>query len=147
MALRKSHSKGSKFWGCLAFREDGCDGTAPYHGPGARAGLELTIRSIENGYIVSAQNKFVDNIEDEEEPDFYCADQNEIKDYLDSFFDKQIAVLLKRIETSTEFEDEVDQEVVKNVKVKVARRGTKSIDEIMAKVAAAKKKAEAGVVD
>lgn len=142
MALRKSHSKGTKFWGCMAFREDGCDGTAPYHGAGARAGLDLDIREIENGYVVTSAHKYCDNIEDEESPEYYCNDQNELRKFLSQTLQDEVENLLTRIESSTEFEDEVDQKVVKEVKIKVERRGTKSIDEIMAKVAAAKKKAK-----
>ena len=137
MALRKSHTKGTKFWGCMAFREDGCDGTAPYYGAGARAGLDLDIREIENGYVVVSANKYCDNVEDEEAPEHYCADRSELREFLSQVLQDEVENLLARIETSTEFVDEIDQKVVKDVKVKVAQRGTKSIDEIMKKVAAA----------
>lgn len=144
MALRKSHSKGTKFWGCMHFRDEGCDGTAPYHGAGARAGLDLDIREIENGYIITPTRKYCDNIEDEESPETYCSDRESLRKLLEELLQEQVQVLLDQIETSTEFEDEIDQKTVEEVKIKVKKRGTKDVGELLKKLAQAKARAEAG---
>jgi len=130
----------------MAFRDDGCDGTAPYHGTGARAGLDLDIREIENGYIVTPSRKYCDNVEDEESPESYCGTKEELQVFLETFLKDQISSLLEQIETSTEFVDEIDEQIVKDVKVKVKRQGTAKgdVSALLAKMAAAKKKAEAG---
>jgi len=137
--LLKRSSKG-KFWGCTKYR-DGCSITFPYYGDGARAGLDLDIREIQNGFIVSYSNKYMDNPEDETIKEHHCLDKDVMKSLLQSLFEEITDTLLERIEISYEFEDETDTEIATERSI-VARRGVGDIKTLLNKMKEAKKRVE-----
>ena len=143
MAVRKSHTKNTKFWGCTQFRETGCGGSAEYYGGGARAGLNLDIREIENGYIVTTSPKNAESAEDDDPSEQHVADLAGLSNVLARIFIHQSKDLKRRIEESTEFTDEID--VTKHEKrVKIAKRGTTDVSELLAKMKEAKAKSSIG---
>lgn len=141
MTLKKSHSKGTKFWGCTQFRDTGCSGSAEYFGGGARAGLNLDIREIKNGYIITTFPKYAESVDDDDPVEQHVTDLAGLSGVLKEIFDHHVVDLQRRIENSTEFTDEIDQEKHEK-RVKVAKRGTSNVDELLKRMAEAKKKAE-----
>ena len=144
MSLKKSHTKGTKFWGCTQFRDTGCGGSAEYFGGGARAGLNLDIREIKNGYVITTTPKYAESVDDDDPVEQHVSDLDGLAEVLTSIFENQVVDLRRRIENSTEFTDEIDK-TKHEKRVKVAKRGTTDVDELLKQMAAAKKKAEAGV--
>lgn len=140
MVLRKSHTKGTKFWGCTMWKETECNGSAPYFGDGARAGLILDIREIENGYVITTAPKYADNAEEDDPVEQYVKDREELNTKLKTIFEAQAIDLCKRIEDCTEFVDEIDQTKHKE-RVKVVKQGTTNVDELIKRMALAKAKA------
>jgi hypothetical protein len=143
MVLRKSHSKGTKFWGCTAWKDTGCDGSAPYHGDGARTGLDVDVREIKNGYVITTSHKYTDTLDDETASEGFCKDKEELTLTLSGMMESEIAYLVKRIQETTDFVDEIDE--VKHAKrVKVAKKGgTKDVSELLKKLQKTKAQAEA----
>lgn len=141
MVLRKSHSKGTKFWGCTKWKETDCSGSAPHYGDGARAGLNLDIREIKNGYIVTTSPKYAESVGDDDPVEQHVKDQEELKEILRKLFSEQVEDLCKRIENSTEFVDEIDEEKHEK-RVKVARKGTTNVNELLKRIAATKDQVE-----
>lgn len=138
MVARKS-SKGNKFWGCTMWKENDCRGSAEYHGAGARAGLNLTIREIDNGYVITTSSPYAGINDDPIEK--YVKDQEGLSNSLKDTFDQQIEILCKDIITSTEFVDEIDTEKHEK-RVQTAKRGTTDVNELLKRMAAAKSKVE-----
>jgi hypothetical protein len=145
MVLRKSHSKGTKFWGCTAWKDTGCDGSAPYHGDGARTGLDIDVREIKNGYVITTSHKYTDTLDDETSSEVFCKDKNELELTLSSMMQNEVSYLVKRIQETTDFVDEID--TVKHAKrVKVAKKGgTKDVGELLEKLK--KTKAAAAAIE
>lgn len=138
MVVRKS-GKGNKFWGCTMWKENDCRGSAEYHGAGARAGLNLNIREIENGYIITTASPYAGVHDDPIER--HVKDHGDLSETLKGMIDVHVEVLVKEIADSTEFTDEVD--TVKHEKrVETAKRGTTDVNELLKRMAAAKQKAE-----
>jgi len=143
MAVRKSHTKNTKFWGCTKFKDTGCGGSAEYYGGGARAGLNLDIREIDNGYIITTSPKYSENAEDDDPLEHHVTDLNGLSDALAKVFIFQSKDLKRRIEESTEFTDEIDP-VKHEKRVKIANRGTTDVSELLAKMKEAKAKSSMG---
>jgi len=144
MVLRKSHSKNTKFWGCTAWKENGCNGSAPYHGDGARSGLDVDVREIKNGYIITTSHKYTDSIEDESSIETFCKDKAELQNELTGLLAGEASYLVKRVEETTDFVDEIDP-VKHERRVKVAKKGgTKDVGELLKQLSKTKKAAEAG---
>jgi hypothetical protein len=125
------------------WKENDCNGSAPHYGDGARAGLNLDIREIKNGYIITTSPKYAESVEDDDPVEQHVKNQEELRVTLREILEEQTDDLCKRIENSTEFVDEIDP-VKHEQRVKVAKRGTSDVDELLKKMAAAKKKAAAG---
>lgn len=143
MVLRKSHSKGTKFWGCTAWKDNDCSGSAPYYGDGARSGLDVDVREIKNGYVITTSHKYTDSIEDESMVETYCANQTELQNELDRLLVSEAAYLVKRVEETTDFVDEIDEKKHER-RVKVAKKGgTKDVGELLKKLQKTKAQAEA----
>lgn len=143
MTLKKSHSKGTKFWGCTAFRDTGCSGSAEYFGGGARAGLNLDIREIKNGYVITTSPKYAESVEDDDPVEQHVADLDGLSDVLNKIFEDQVVDLKRRIENTTEFTDEIDQEKHKK-RVKISKRGTTDVGQLLANLKSDKAKEAAG---
>jgi len=140
MMIRKS-GKGNKFWGCTMYRETGCTGGGDYHGSGARAGLNLNIREIENGYIITTTSPYAGVNDDPVET--HVASKEGLAETLKNSLGGYVDDLCKEIASNTEFTDEVD--VVKHKKrVKTAKRGTTDVNELLKRMAKAKEKDKAG---
>jgi ssDNA-binding Zn-finger/Zn-ribbon topoisomerase 1 len=140
MVVRKS-GKGNKFWGCTMWRENDCRGSAEYHGAGARAGLHLDIREIENGYIVTTASPYA-SIEDDP-IELHVRDKEGLEKTLKDLIGIHVHILCKAIDETTEFTEEVDKKKHKE-RVKVAKRGTTNVEALLKKMKAAKDKADAG---
>lgn len=141
MVLKKSQKYKSKFWACSGFPD--CDKTFEYHGPGAAAGLDLNIREIENGYIITTLEKYPDENSDDEPRDIYCADVNQLRDQLGDIFDEQVALLIKKIESCDQFDLEPDP-VIKKKRATTAKRGETDVKALIAKMNKTKERVEAG---
>jgi ssDNA-binding Zn-finger/Zn-ribbon topoisomerase 1 len=140
MVVRKS-GKGNKFWGCTMWKENDCRGSAEYNGSGARAGLNLTIREIENGLIITTSSPYGGVNDDPVE--LHVKDNTELSSTLKGLIDLHVELLCKELENSTEFTDEID--TTKHEKrVVTAKRGTTDVGELLKRMAAAKAKEGAG---
>lgn len=123
------------------WKETECNGSAPYHGEGARAGLILDIREIKNGFVITTAPKYTDNIDDGDPIEQYIKDKTELNDRLKLILEEQIADLCKKVDNSTEFTDEVDP-VKHEKRVETVKRGTTDVNELLKRMAKAKAKAE-----
>ncbi len=141
MVLRKSHSKGTKFWGCTMWRETECSGSAPHFGDGARAGLILDIREIKNGFIITTEPKYAESVSDDNPIEQHVKDMSELKSELNILLIEQVDNLCNRIENSTEFTDEIDP-VKHEKRVKVVKHGTTDVQKLLQQMAKAKAKAK-----
>jgi ssDNA-binding Zn-finger/Zn-ribbon topoisomerase 1 len=141
MMVRKS-GKGNKFWGCTMYRETGCTGGGDYHGNGARAGLNLNIREIENGYIITTVSPYAGV--DDDPVELHVKEHKDLSDILKGLFEMHIESLCKEIADSTEFTDEINTEKHEK-RVETVKRGTPDVDVLLKRMAEARKKAEAGV--
>lgn len=142
MVLRKSHSKGTKFWGCTMWKETECSGSAPYYGDGARAGIIIDIREIKNGYIITTTSKYAESSDGDDPIEQHVTSINDLKVELKQLFDGQVDTLCKQIEESTEFVDEIDTEKHEK-RVQAVKRGTTDVGELIKRIADTKRKAEA----
>lgn len=140
MVVRKS-GKGNKFWGCTMWKENDCKGSAEYHGSGARAGMNVSIREIDNGYIITTSNPYA-GIDDDPIEQFVKT-QEELPEMLTSIFTVTTPSLCKQIEENTEFTDEIDP-VKHEKRVEVVKRGTTNVQDLLDKMKKARAKAEAG---
>lgn len=132
MVLKKSRKYNSKFWACSGFPD--CEKTFEYHGPGANAGLDLNIREIENGFIVTITQKYPDEGSDDEPRDIYCQDVASLRAQLGEIFEEQIPLIIKKIESNDQFDVEPDPKI-KSKRADTARRGETDIKALIAKVA------------
>ena len=134
MLLRKSSKNNSKFWGCSAWRETNCDGLVPYFGDGARAGFDVDVREIENGYIITTSPKYAEQIEDDTAKERHCGAVEELEKVLTSIVKEKVSEAVKQIVDSTEFVDEIDEEKHKE-RVQVVQRGTNDPKELLKRIA------------
>ena len=141
MVLRKSHSKNTKFWGCTTWKDTGCDGSAPYHGDGARAGLDLDVREIANGYIITSSKKYANSPDEESSPERYCKDKDTVRVLLKALIASEIDNIIKQLDSSEEFTDEIDAKKHEK-RVRVAKSGTKDVSKLLAKLQKAKASAD-----
>jgi len=140
MVVRKS-GKGNKFWGCTMWKENDCRGSAEYNGSGARAGLNLTIREIENGLIITTSSPYSGVNDDPVE--LHVKDHSDLSAILKGLLPLHIENLCKELEDSSEFTDEID--TVKHTKrVETAKRGTTDVNELLKRMAKAKGQSAAG---
>ena len=140
MVVRKS-GKGNKFWGCTMFKENDCRGAADYHGAGARAGLNLDIREIENGYVITTSSPYASI--DDDPVERHVKDKEDLEKTLKDLIGINVHLLVKAIDETTEFTEEVDQKKHKK-RIEVAKRGTANVDELLKRMKKAKEKADAG---
>ena len=140
MVVRKS-GKGNKFWGCTMYKENGCSGGADYHGAGARAGLHLDIREIENGYVITTSSPYASI--DDDPIERHVRDKEDLEKTLKDLIGIQVHYLCKAIDETTEFTEEVDQKKHKK-RIQAAKRGTANVDELLERMRKAKAKADAG---
>ena len=141
MVVRKS-GKGNKFWGCTMYKENDCRGAADYHGSGARAGLHLDIREIENGYVITTSSPYASI--DDDPVERHVRDKEDLEKTLKDLIGIQVHVLCKAIDETTEFTEEVDK-VKHKKRVEVAKRGTANVEKLLEKMKKAKAKADAGL--
>jgi ssDNA-binding Zn-finger/Zn-ribbon topoisomerase 1 len=107
--LVKKGGKG-RFWACTGYK-DGCSTTSEFHGYGPKAGLDLDIRQIENGFIIKDFYKYAESVDDEEPNEVHCSDRNDLKKKLTATMTSRIEVLLKRLEQAgDDFVDEEDDD-------------------------------------
>lgn len=118
MAVKKG-GKG-RFWACTRYR-DGCANTAEFHGYSPKAGLDLDIRSIENGYIVLSSYKYAEDVDDEESVEVYCKDEDDLRSELTKMFAEKIDDLMSRLSLSGDyFVEEPDDTPIKVQKQKAS---------------------------
>lgn len=144
MQLKKSRTGGGKFWGCTKYPD--CTVTVPHHGNGARAGLDLNIREIENGYIISIAPKFADSADEDEGKETHCGDKEALKAALTNILTQQIDELMTKVETTSEFIDEANPEKAGKRAEKIVR-GETDIKALIKKMNATKERIKEGEVE
>lgn len=111
----KKGGKG-RFWACSGYK-DGCSSTSEFHGYGPKAGLDLDIRQIANGFIIKDFFKYAESVDDEEPSETHCPDLKDLKTQLVVTVSARIEELLKRLEQAgDDFTDEEDDEPIKTTK-------------------------------
>lgn len=101
MTVRRS-SKG-RFWGCDNYPD--CRSTIPYQDR-PRAGVDVEVKEIDNGYLIIAAQKYTEKPEDEDSREFYCADIVSLRAALGTIWTEQTDLLIDRLEVSYGFDDE-----------------------------------------
>lgn len=134
------NSKRGKFWACSQYPD--CEKTIQYYGDGARAGLDLEIREIDNGFIIAYSEKFPVDPSDDNLKEVYCKDNQELESSLAKTFSEQINALLEKLASLEDFDMESDPKESKKRADKAAR-GETDIKKLLERVKSSKKKAEA----
>lgn len=96
MSIRKSSKgEGSKFWGCTAFPD--CKKTIPYFGDGAKAGCDIDLRQITNGFILRATPKYVEDV-DADIPDEIFIKEEQIEVVLTEVLNREVKKMIDQIQ-------------------------------------------------
>lgn len=136
MSVKKSSKGGGKFWGCHGYPD--CSSIIPYYGDGARAGFDVDIREIKNGYVVLCNYKYSEN-NDDEMSETYCSDVESLRSTLNGLLNSNIETLINKIESTTNFEDEIDQEKSKK-RVERMNKGETDIKKLIKRISETKAK-------
>jgi len=131
MIVKKSRKYGSKFWACTSWPE--CESTSPYHGNGARAGIDIDIREIKNGFVITTSDKYVDSADEDEPAEFYCQDKTKLRLSLGNVFDNAVNQLMDKIESSENFDEEPNKKE-SEARAKRVTRGDTDINALIAKM-------------
>jgi ssDNA-binding Zn-finger/Zn-ribbon topoisomerase 1 len=100
MTIRRSSS--GKFWACSGYPD--CKTTRPYYGDKPRSGLDLDIRQIDNGFVVSRAQKYSDNPDGDDPVEEFCKDKAELKVALARVFAEQVDMLCDSLDDSSPFD-------------------------------------------
>jgi ssDNA-binding Zn-finger/Zn-ribbon topoisomerase 1 len=106
MTIKKG--KAGKFWACTGYRE-GCTQTLEHFGDGAKTGLELEIREIENGYIIVTSHKYVESIDEDKTREIHCADKPALRATLVKLMAEEADFLSTKVEQVVEAGEFVDE--------------------------------------
>lgn len=138
MSVRRS-SKG-RFWGCEAYPD--CRTTIEYQNK-PRAGIDVEVKEIDNGYLIIATQKYAERAEDEDSREVYCSDLKALRNSIGQIWSEQLDLLVDRLETSYDFVDETPKEKKKDRVDKIHKsRELKDVRALMEKVKEAKAKAK-----
>lgn len=108
----KKGGKG-RFWACTGYK-DGCSTTSEFHGYGPKAGIDLDIRQIVNGFIIKDFFKYAESVDDEEPSEMFCTNIGDLKTQLSDIVNERVSELLKRLEQAgDDFVEEDDDEPIR----------------------------------
>lgn len=133
------NSKRGKFWACSQYPD--CEKTLQFHGDGARAGLDLEIREIDNGFIIAYSEKFPEDPSDDNLKELYCKDTKQLESSLAKTFAEQVSTLLTKLASLEDFDMEPDPKKAKE-RADKATKGETDIKKLLEKVRDSKKKAK-----
>lgn len=138
MSVRRS-SKG-RFWGCEGYPD--CRQTIEYQNR-PRAGIDIEVKEIDNGYVIIATQKYAEQPEDEDSREIYCADLETLRAELNSVWSDQADLLVDRLKVSYDFVDETPPEKKKKrVETIKQSRNISDVRALMEKVKKSKIDAE-----
>lgn len=110
--LVKKGGKG-RFWACTGYK-DGCSTTSEFHGYGPKAGIDLDVRQIMNGFIIKDFFKYAESVDDEEPSEVFCTNIDDLKVQLSSIVNERVTELLKRLDQAgDDFVEEADDEPIR----------------------------------
>jgi ssDNA-binding Zn-finger/Zn-ribbon topoisomerase 1 len=94
MTVRKSSKgEGGKFWGCSGYPD--CRTTIPYFGDGARAGIDIDVRQIMNGFVIRASKKYAEG--DDDAPSEVYAKEDQLEPILKGICESQVLAMIEQI--------------------------------------------------
>jgi len=134
MTLRRSSN--GKFWACSGYPD--CKTTRPYYGERPRAGLDLDIRQIDNGFVVCRAQKYSDDPEGDDPVEEFCQDKDALKISLSRIFSEQVETLCDQLDDSSPF----DFDETETPKKRTLPTGTTDVKQLLERARANSKRAK-----